>query len=501
MSENQKMMSEIIDSHGERMRNLSKYYPFFRLWEGGLSSYKDGIYADVDMSYITLAVIRYFIEENRFNQRMVGCGQACAFIRDILTEDFDITDGGEAGALAAYIFDKLCNDGRPFVFSWFDPKDKKRRVFRLRLIESRYSDNQITYALTEEAIAFYLDTKEVRDESRISLDNILLSKMVASKNFGGALEVLMRINQQVMRLEAQKDGIIRLLGHNVFEGVRALSDFMDNGLKWFEEEQRLFAQNKILVDKAMAMARTAESAKAVYDLDAALKTAMKKHSDLLGMCTALQVRSDEMVKRAKHSRFRVSVDFEDYMEKMMEADSIKALEAFVKPLFLMKLNKTFSLGQLDDMLCYKPEENAVTETSAAGEWRDYVYDDELAEARIQHNFNYFLKVLFEQVSEKGTVALSYLNHLYEMKFGSEIYLNGDYYAFLTHLSQKKIYDLGAVGEVQDTFLEGMMAKFLKTENGRRFTELKFELSFKPEERLSLPNMFDMTEIVFERMDI
>lgn len=57
------------------------------------------------------------------------------------------------------------------------------------------------------------------------------------------------------------------------------------GLAWFEEEEKLFAQNRVLVDKAMAMTRTAQTAKDVYELDAALKAAMKKHSDLLGMCT------------------------------------------------------------------------------------------------------------------------------------------------------------------------------------------------------------------------
>lgn len=499
MSENQKMTEDIIGSHGERMKNLSKYYPFFKLWESGLSSYRDGAYSDVDMPYITMALLRYFIEENQFNQRAVTWEMVCGFIKTLLASDFDIPDG-EQGALAEYIFDKICNDGRPFVFSWFNPKDKKKRVFRLKFIESSYTNGQMTYALTEEAIAFYLDTKEVREESRISIENILLSKMVASRNFKGGLDVLSRINHEVMRLEAKKDGIVRLLGHNVFEGVRELSDFMTHGLAWFEEEEKLFAQNRVLVDKAMAMARTSQAAKDVYALDAALKAAMKKHSDLLGMCTALQLRADEMIMRAKHSRFRASVDFEDYMEKMMAADNVAALEAFIKPLFLMNLKKTFYTGQLDDLLSYKPEENIVTEVDDGGKETAYVYDDEAAEARIQHNFNYFLKVLFQQILDKGHVALSYLNHLYEMKFGSEIYFNGDYYAFLTHLSQKAFYDLSMVDTVQDTFLEGIMAQFLKTENGQPFRNLKFSLSYRADIKIELPNTFDMTEIVFERTD-
>ena len=499
MSENQKMTEDIVGSHGERMKNLSKYYPFFKLWESGLSAYKDGAYADVDMPYITMALLRYFIEQNQFNQRAVTGEMACGFIKTLLDADFDVSADNQ-GELAGYIFDKICNDGRPFVFSWFNPRDKKKQVFRLKFIESSYRDGQITYALTEEAIAFYLDTKEVQEESRISIENILLSKMVASRNFKGGLEVLSRISHEVMRLEAKKDGIIRLLGYNVFEGVRALSDFMAHGLAWFEEEEKLFAQNRVLVDKAMAMTRTAQTAKDVYELDAALKAAMKKHSDLLGMCTALQMRADEMIVRAKHSRFRASVDFEDYMEKMMAADSVSALEDFVKPLFLMNLKKTFYTGQLDDLLSYKPEENIATEVDYGGRETAYIYDDEAAEARIQHNFDYFLKVLFEQISDKGRVALSYLNHLYEMKFGSEIYFNGDYYAFLTHLSQKTAYDLSTVDTVQDTFLEGIMAQFLKTENGQPFRNLKFSLSYRADIKIELPNTFDMTEIVFERTD-
>lgn len=498
MSENHMMMEDVIGSHSERMKNLSKYYPFFKLWDNSLSLYKDGIYAEVDMPYMTLSIIRYFIEENQFNRKKVTYEMVCGFIRELLEEDFHIYDSDEKKALASFIFDKLCNDGRPFVFSWFDPKDKKKKVFRVRLIESRYANGHMTFELTEEAIAFYLDTKEIKDESRISVENVLLSKMVASRNFKGGLSVLMRINQEVMRLEAKKDGIINLLGHNVFEGVKALSEFMSVGLAWFDEEERLFSENKVLVDKAMALAKGTEAAKAVYDLDTALKMTMKKHSDLLGSCMALQVRADEMVRRAKHSRFRASVDFKDYLDKMTETDNLLALERFVKPLFMPKLHKTFTLTQLDELLDYKPEENVLRETTETGQAVDYVYEDEAAEARIQNNFEYFLKVLFEQIKEKGRVTLSGLNYLYAMKFGSEIYFNGDYYAFLAHLSQKSAYDLSKVREVQDTFLEGIMAKLLETEYGRPFEGLNFTLSYVPEKRIELPNMFDMTEIVFER---
>lgn len=500
MSEKNILMEDIIGNHSERMKNLSKYYPFFKLWDNTFSTYKDGMYHQLDMPYITLAVIRYFIEENQFNHNKITYEMVSRFITQILTEDFELENKEEPlRELTSYIFDKLCNEGRPFVFSWFDPSVKKNQTCRVRFIESKYENGQMYYFLTEEAIAFYLDTKEIKDESKISVEHVLLSKMVASRNFKGGLLVIYRINHEVQRLEAAKESIVKLLGHNVFEGVRALEEFMAHGLRWFDEEQKLFVKNKELVDKAMSMC-TGTAGKEIYELDAALKTAMKKHSDLLSACTQLQMKADELVARAKHSRFRASVDFEDYMDKMTERDSLTALEAFVKPLFGIKLNKTLQFSQLDDLLDYKPEESTEKEKVFTGRERLYVYDDEAADLRIRGNFFYFLKVLFDQLLEKKKVSLTYLNHLYMMKFGSEIYFNGDYYSFLAHLSQKKNYNLKKTEKVQDTFLEGIMAEFIRKEEYRHYSVLNFKLEYRPDILIELPQGFNMTEIIFERTD-
>ena len=38
------MIGEIITDHRERMLNLKKYYPFFRLMDASFDQYKDGKY-------------------------------------------------------------------------------------------------------------------------------------------------------------------------------------------------------------------------------------------------------------------------------------------------------------------------------------------------------------------------------------------------------------------------------------------------------------------------
>ena len=55
--------------------------------------------------------------------------------------------------------------------------------------------------------------------------------------------------------------------------------------------------------------------------------------------------------------------------------------------------------------------------------------------------------------------------------------NGDYFSFIVHLSQKKHYDLGHVCESQDTFLEGIMAQYIKKSLPGEFAGLVFCLLY------------------------
>lgn len=505
------LLNDIVNDHNERMQNLKRYYPFFKLQDHVLTQYKEGQYDFLDMGYLTMAVLRFFIEENHLNDRDVTYRAYEAFMDDFLKREYapGLFDE-DFGELIQYIFNKLCNDGRPFVYSYYEPKARTTVNARMKLIESRFVHQELVYRMTSDAIDFYLDTKEVKDESKITADQLILEKLLRAQNFKGGLEVVRRINSEVSRLIAVKDDVVLLLHRHVFEGVRALRDFTQTGLNWFEEEQKLFAANKELVEKALKRAGSTEpsedddervySREDIYELDRELKRAMRKHSDLLAAATSLQIEADTAIARAKHSRFRNVMSFDDFLEKMVETNQTQALEAFIKPLFSLKLNKTMNLFQLEDLLEYKPDEKETGEQISKGEEQAYIYEDEKADERIGLNFDLFLKVLCEQLVRRGQFDLKYLAHQYTLKFTEDILKNGDYYAFLVHLSQKKDYDLGHLKTGQDTFLEGIMAAFLKTEVGQAYQKLKFTLEFIPDEKLTINELFEVTNIQFQRRD-
>ena len=509
------MLHDIIDFHGDRMRNLRRYYPFFCLQNTAFHLFKEGKYAFLDMGYITLAVLRFFIEENQFNDRSVTYPEITDFISGILTRDFDLTlPPEEEKELTDYIFDKLKNDGKPFVMEYFDPVKKTNASVRMKLIDATLSGNAILYSVTADAIEFYLDTKEIRDESKINIQQILLEKMIHTKNFKGGIDVIRRINSEVNRLRLQKREVLALLGSNVFDGVKALEEFNQTGMRWFSEEQKLFSHNMELMERARAKAEeTAEGAKdmeslrGIYQLETELKKAMANHGELLADCMDLQVRADEMIHKYKYSRLRGAFDFRGFVAAAEEARDVTLLAHLVEPLLAPKLQKQFSLLQTDELLAIPPEAGETAETVEEAKEEMYRFDDEIEEERISGNYAAIVKTLLDELLAAERVSLSALNRKLELKFFDGIFKNSDYYSFLVHICQKKDYDLDRIKTKQDTFFEGILAKLLSEPGMKKYDGLKFCLVMKPEAEelvhkiagLERDATFVTTEIVFERM--
>lgn len=497
------LIHDIIDGHEERMLNLKKFYPFFRLCDHSLNQFREGRYEGIDMGYVTMAVLRFFIEENSFNDRKVVYSEYETFLRELLYRDFDFNEDEKAATeLIQYIFDKMTNDGRPFYFDYYEPKSKQKKTGRTRLLESSYQDGVIGYTISSDAIEFYLETKETKDESKISIEQLLLGKMIRSRNFRGGVDVIRRINSEVTRLMLKQSEIVTLLSHNIFEGIEALEEFSKSGLKWFDEEQKLFDSNLELVKKALLKAREEnyqpQAMEEIYYLNQELKRVMERHEALLAACTQLQVQADEMMLKAKRSRFRRRMDFTDLLRKAMEQDDVRLLEMMTSPLFGLKIRKTFQLGRLDDLLLCRPEGNDVGETIADGIEESYIFDDEIEDARIRHNHQMFLRILFDALLNKKVLTLDELHHLYIMKLTENVVRNGDYYAFLAHLSQKTYYPLAQVREKPDTFLEEIMAEMVTKDRRKEYEDLSFTLEFLPDQKIELGDMGYLTNIRFER---
>lgn len=502
------MLREIIEEHSDRMKNMKKYYPYFRLAETSLAQYRDGAYASLDMGYITLAVIRFFIEENNFKEKDVTYQEYYTFLKELLKRDFELElEKEEEQELIAFLFDKLKNEGKPFSFDYYDPADHKRKTMRSRLMDSKIEEGIVYYYITSDAIEFYLDTKEIKDESTINVEQLLLEKLISTQNFRGGTEVARRINNEVGRLMRQKNEVLGILSYDVFAGVEAFEKFMGSTMRWFKEEQKLFARNTDLIHKALKRAETDgeqgdyqsryyQAIDEIYQLELELKKAIARHSELLGACTALQKKVGELVAKSKFSALKRSLDFKRMGQRLMERDRADLLEALIMPLFDVHAEKTFPMGRLEDLLMVNPEKTEVTEMISEGEEQQYIYEDELEEARIQKNYILLFENLLQTLEYKTAITLKEWQEQLGTQLGEGVLKNADYFSFLVHLAQKKEYDIKKMMEKPDTFLEEAVKVFL--ESHKEYETMTFTLTMLPEEELVLADKISVTNLLAER---
>lgn len=76
--------------------------------------------------------------------------------------------------------------------------------------------------------------------------------MIESEDFKGGTEVVKRINEEVERLKLRRNKVLDILSEDVFAGVDAYENFFDTGIRWFADEQKLFAKNRELIESAMS---------------------------------------------------------------------------------------------------------------------------------------------------------------------------------------------------------------------------------------------------------
>lgn len=508
MAEEFIMTQDIVEEHKLRMMHIRKYYPFFKIMETSFTQYKEGKYSGLDMGYITLGILRFFMEENNFKNKEVTYQEYADFMEKLLRRDFQLeTEDEEGKELIGFIFDKIQNDGRPFLFPYYDPVTFKKMVMRVKLLDSRMEEQTVYYSITAEAIEFYLDTKEFRDESTITIEQLLLEKMIRSQNFRGGTEVVKRINSEVNRLQAKKNEVLGILSFDVFQGMKAYEEFMETGTKWFEEEQKLFQKNSQLIRLALEKAETDQqrgeyqsqyykAMEEIYMLEQEMKKAIVRHGELLQACMDLQKKADELVARSKLHALRPAFDFHKMVQSLMEQDRADKLEAFIEPLLKLNIRKTFQLRMIDEMLTYRPEKEEAAELVIKKHEEEYVYEDELEEARIVYNFQIIMKILLDMLLEKKELTLQEFLKSQSGSLLERLLQNGDFYTFLIHLSQKKDYDMKEVRENPDTFLEEILCTFLNQKGNEEYRNIHMTLEMLPKTAIACGEAGTVTDIRF-----
>ena len=262
---------------------------------------------------------------------------------------------------------------------------------------------------------------------------------------------------------------INLLVKDVKTGLEHYEDFVNTGMKWFVDEEKLFKKNKELIDKAIERLESNSSAtesyyrtlKEIHYLEDQLKIAMNKHAELLRDCTDMQNKTDEAVKKAKLSRLRPHMDFTATLSDMIRTDDASLLAFMIEPLLKLNIKKTFDIKTIDEALLVKPARYDKKEYVTEDTPEDIVYEDEIEDERIRHNYIFIMNNLKECINRKclnksDILTLGEFNNIMSEAYGEAVLNNADYYSFFVNLCQKDSYVIGGDNMQSETFLDDIL---------------------------------------------
>jgi len=331
---------------------------------------------------------------------------------------------------------------------------------------------------------------------------MLLEKMISSRNFKGGTEVIKRINAEVTRLKMRKNEVLNLLNYDVFEGIKAYEDFLDKGIRWFEDENRLFDKNIELIKETLKSSESqgeTEGIREIYELEKELRNAILRHGELLKMCTSLQFMADEIIYKAKFKKLRRNFSFEESYRYIAKKDDMSLFSNLINPLLNPHVKKSFNLLSIDKMLTLQKEREEKVELNTKGIETEYIYLDEVEDNRIESNFIKITRVLLEYMGVKDSFNLPEFNEYLVEKFGNGVLKNSDYYSMLIHLNHKKEYLFSDILKKQETFFESYLYKVLKEIKDEELKNIGIKIT--PVNKYVGKDFGETFDILFEKINL
>ncbi len=500
MNEDYSFIGEIIDDYEARSQFLRKYYPFFKIIGDGKKDFQYEGLQKFNVAYVILATLRFLVEENNFKNRGVSYHEISDFLQALIHKSYSMyLDNTLKSKLVEEVIDLLTNGGQPYEYNYENIHSKKQNVSRVVYIKGEIDPllGSLKYYITDSGIEFYLETKEIKELNKISIQQVLLEKMVSSKNFKGAREVVKRITNQVAKLHQKKREILRFIHFNPIEGDRLYREFFSESMDWFDKEEDYFTNNLLLIENAREKASLNDSEETKFEINALndeLKKASEKYGDLLNEVVDLKKKVDEARELRKIKVLKSTFDYRSAVEKISNLDNGDYLSLLMHPFLSSNKNKFFDFKRIDSLLNYRITEEEEIELIKDEEIKEYEFDDLLELERITSNHMKYLHLLYHMLKEQPIVTLKEFNQFLEKVFTNRIFYNGDYFSFLIALSSKSKYRKSiSMDEVSD--LEEMINSY---ENLTK-VYIPFEIDFIPEESIILESGFQTTNIVFRRI--
>ena len=411
--------NERFKDTNERLRRLKNSFPFFKLY----------VYSrerlPYDGAYLAIDIITLLIEEGTLRGHSVAMNRIEEHIGHILDEIYPSHDYNSK-EVTRMVLELLETDrnGSTYQFDHVNPIGKEPGHYNVSLI--RYNISTKGYDMTDDGLDFMISTKELPEESRISVGLILFKKQIEKGSFASALNTIQELNLNVMRKRELKQELLKKMLYRGTGIAESYSKYTKEVYDQLSEEEELFEEvRKSLygitrfsgsseITGGSGLNLNKEDFAVLNKIDPELNRGYELHSGLLKDFTSFSEEADKIMKSRIRSCFTMNWRFKETLESNVRMNRTNDAHIIgVQPLFLPRVPQHFSIFKIFEPQVVSRKKETIDETKTKNEWSKTKLLDDVVMERQHNNFKVYSYCLMDiLVRENGESDLqTYLRHI------------------------------------------------------------------------------------------
>lgn len=451
----EEIFRDIIDELPIREQVIAKQSLYFYI----LNNNK---YKNLPISSIILAILEHLTIEGSLKNRGVPFDEIKLFLQKVLVKGYDINFGPEElEEFTVYILKKITNDGSAYEYEYFNTKTNGREIAYIRYIISkldRYSHGVLFY-ITTEGMELLLNTKEVADEYKISMQTVLLQKMIRTNNLEDVLRTVKNINAEIKRQINKKQDLIETLQYAPEEKFNEYLIYKETSIRILKEDDGQLEQVKMSIHKyeedflnninkkELSKEKEEHIKRYIHRINRELDLCLSNHHDLLNETVKLIDRLPTIQRNRLQRLFSSNFNIEEKVNLFIKNNDTNNLKYIIQPLLKPNISKIFNINKLDAMFTYKNKIEKVEEDTRKelDLGLAVTFDSEIDE-RMDDNYTFYMRNLLIFAKEyKKTDLTAFINYI-SNTHGQMPLLNSDFIPFVKDLLTIDEYSYKSISE-------------------------------------------------------
>lgn len=428
----------------QRIDNVADFYPLAEILNH--RNIEDSVLQLVpELCFLFLT---YLIYIGKSNFRGVSFLELNEFVqyKAIPILEIPVTEDDKIKQLTNKTLDALQNDGHNYSFLTHR-FSKKGDVWKyVKFVEIKRSDDgTLLYYITDQGIDFYLRSKELPEEAKITINLLLFQKQMEKGTYVFAYETVQRLNMAVRQKQDQRYSILKAFQNGQMEAYDTYIAYHQEIIAQGEEEKELFDVSKANIENAReefyqkiqkndASQNDEDNYNFIQIIEGELSKTIDIHTELLSNAVGFMNDFDKELNLQREMLFVERFDFHNTFSWLSQNSQPSKLKYLFEPLLSTKANKRFNPADV-----FRPQRKSVKHQAKdiieVGIISDQPTLDQAVTKQLHENFVSYSKQLLELLLQNNRMMiLSDLLDYIEKQGGLSNIYTGDLISYIIKLN-------------------------------------------------------------------